>query len=171
MSTHLSRRLFTATALAGAAIRPAWADALPRPQEKPILSISGNITRRNTETAAVFDRPMLEALGMQGFVTGTPWYSGKTRFDGVSMNVLLKSVGATGTSILATALNDYSTEIPSADFAEYEVILALKRDGAYMPVRDKGPLFIVYPYDSSPDLQSPKFYSRSAWQLAQITVR
>ncbi|MCC2664519.1 MAG: oxidoreductase, partial [Geminicoccaceae bacterium] len=45
----------------------------------------------------------------------------------------------------------------------YPVILALKRDGAYMPVRDKGPLFIVYPYDSSPELKHQNYYSRSAW--------
>ena len=40
-----------------------------------------------------------------------------------------------------------------------------------MPVDDKGPLFIVYPYDSDPVLQTEKFYSRSAWQVAQIIVK
>jgi hypothetical protein len=72
---------------------------------------------------------------------------------------------------LATALNDFSTEIPVSDFSRYGVLLALKRDGNYMPVRDKGPLFIVYPYDSSPELKAQKFYSRSAWQVAKLLVR
>jgi hypothetical protein len=58
-----------------------------------------------------------------------------------------------------------------SDFARYNVLLALKRDGEYMPVRDKGPLFIVYPFDSNPDLRHQRFYSRSAWQLARIVVR
>jgi hypothetical protein len=35
-------------------------------------------------------------------------------------------------------LNDYATEIPMSDFDRFGVLLALKRDGAYMPVRDKG---------------------------------
>ena len=48
---------------------------------------------------------------------------------------------------------------------EWQVLLALKRNGAYMPVRDKGPLFIVYPYDSSPELKHQKYYSRSAWPV------
>ena len=57
-----------------------------------------------------------------------------------------------------------------SDFALHGVILALKRDGVYMPVRDKGPLFIVYPYDSDSDLQHRRYYSRSAWQVARLIV-
>jgi len=100
----------------------------------------------------------------------TPWYNNMVKFEGVRMDTLMRHVGATGSSITATALNDFSSEIPISDFDQYGVLLALKRDGNYMPVRDKGPLFIVYPYDSSPELQAQKFYSRSAWQLAQMVV-
>ena len=57
------------------------------------------------------------------------------------------------------------------DFARHNVLLALKRNGLYMPIRDKGPLFIVYPYDSDPQLRHQRFYSRSAWQLVRIVVR
>ena len=66
---------------------------------------------------------------------------------------------------------DYSAEVPMEDIAKYNVILALKRDGEYMTPRDKGPLFIVYPYDSNPDLKNQKFYSRSVWQVAKIEVK
>jgi hypothetical protein len=38
-------------------------------------------------------------------------------------------------------------------------------------VRDKGPLFIVYPYDSDPQLATQTFYGRSAWQLAKLIVK
>jgi hypothetical protein len=40
-----------------------------------------------------------------------------------------------------------------------------------MTVRDKGPLFIIYPYDSNPDLKAQKYYSRSVWQIARIEVK
>jgi hypothetical protein len=69
----------------------------------------------------------------------------------------MKHVAASGNTVQALALNDYSTDIPMEDFEKYNVILALKRDGEYMPVRDKGPLFVVYPYDSNPELRSQKF--------------
>jgi len=114
---------------------------------------------------------MLEALGMETFSTTTPWYDGPVKFEGVRMSRLLDTVGATGTTVTAMALNDYSSEIPIEDFRKYPVILALKRDGAYMPVKDKGPLFIVYPYDSDPALKHQRFYSRSAWQVARLIVK
>ncbi len=56
------------------------------------------------------------------------------------------------------------------DFAKFNVILAIKRNGEYMPVRDKGPLFIVYPYDSKSELKSQTYYGRSAWQLKRLEV-
>jgi hypothetical protein len=83
----------------------------------------------------------------------------------------MSAVGATGDTITAVALNDYTTEIPISDFAQYGVLLAIKRNGEYMPVRDKGPLFIVYPFDSSPELKAQRFYGRSAWQVAKLIVK
>ena len=125
----------------------------------------------NADGSAQFDRPMLEALGMQQVETTTPWHPGTVRFEGVSLARLMQVVGAEGDRVSVVALNDYSSEIPMEDFARYGTILALKRDGAYMPVRDKGPLFVIYPYDSTPELKHQKFYARSVWQVAKIIVR
>lgn len=86
------------------------------------------------------------------------------------LRTLLERVGADGKEIVARALNDYSTVIPISDFYEHGVILALKRDGEYMEISDKGPLFIVYPYDGE-DLHSQQYYARSAWQVARLVVR
>ena len=169
MDRLLSRRSLGGLLAAGLAARPALAE-LPKPEGPPILTVSGRISVRNDGDAAQFDRPMLETLDPAGFVTSTPWYKGAVRFDGVLMRTLMRAVGASGERVTATALNDYSTEIPVADFERYDVLLALKRDGEYMPVRDMGPLFIVYPFDSLPELQAKKFYSRSAWQLAQLAI-
>lgn len=172
MVQRLTRRALGALVLGATASRAAQAaDALPMPSGKPILTVSGRIGVFNKGETAEFDRSMLEALGMDGFVTTTPWYSGPVLFEGVRMERLMQAVGATGESVTAIALNDYTTEIPLADFHAYGTILALKRDGNYMPVRDKGPLFVVYPYDSDPELKHQRFYSRSAWQVAKLIVR
>lgn len=149
----------------------AKAEPLALPTEKPILTISGNIDTTNKDGTAQFDRAMLEALGMETVETTTPWYKGSVRFEGVSLDRLMKRVGAKGSRVTVIALNDYSSDIPMDDFSKYNVILALKRDGNYMPVRDKGPLFIIYPFDSNPDLKSQAFYSRSVWQVAKIVVK
>ena len=55
--------------------------------------------------------------------------------------------------------------------ARYLLGVALKRNGEYMTVRDKGPLFIIYPFDSDPELKAQKYYSRSVWQVALIEVK
>lgn len=68
------------------------------------------------------------------------------------------------TVVKITAPNDYTTVIPLSDFKKYNVILALKVNGEYMRIRDKGPLFVVYPYDSLPELNTQIYYSRSANQ-------
>jgi hypothetical protein len=87
----------------------------------------------------------LEKLGMETLVTTTPWYSGKVRFDGISLSKLMDLVGAKGKSARVLALNDYTTIVPLDDFHKFPVILALKMNGEYMRIRDKGPylLFIL----------------------------
>ena len=173
MTRSITRRSVIAlgAGLGGVAVfGPANAAILAMPTEKRILTISGKIANTNDGDAAMFDRPMLEAIGMSAIETATPWYNGTVRFEGVRMDALMQHVGATGESVTATALNDFSTDIPISDFSRFGVILALKRDGIYMPVRDKGPLFIIYPYDNSSELRSQKYYSRSAWQVSRLVL-
>lgn len=175
MPITLSRRRFAVAAPFFAAAPPwrraAAGVALPVPSEKVILTVSGKIGATNGGETARFDRPMLEGLGTAEVETHTPWYTGTTRFEGVPMQALMRAVGASGATVVtAVALNDYSTDLPVEDFARFGVLMALRRDGAYMPVRDKGPLFIVYPYDSEPELQHQRYYSRSAWQVARLVV-
>lgn len=146
------------------------AETLPLPQGEPILVVSGDITNTNVSGTAQFDLPMLEAIGMVTMSTKTPWYDGAVTFEGVPMAKLMKVVGATGKNVRAIALNDYAINIPVDDFVKFGTMLAIKRDGQYMPVRDKGPLFIVYPFDSNRELRTQTYYGRSAWQLSKLVV-
>ena len=147
-----------------------WAGDLPKPVGKPILTISGNIENTNENGKAVFDLASLEKLGLVSFQTTSPWYNGLTKFEGVPMSKLMDYVGAKGSNINGIALNDYSTTIPLSDFQKYNAILALKINGEYMSIRDKGPSFIVYPYDSLPELNNQIYYSRSAWQVSKMKI-
>jgi hypothetical protein len=92
------------------------ADTLPVPTDNPILNVSGKIAITNKDGAAVFDRAMLETLGMVSFETTTPWFTGKEKFEGVPMAKLMKTLGASGDTlvVIITALNDYTSEPPLA---------------------------------------------------------
>jgi hypothetical protein len=149
----------------------AQAAPLAPAKAEPILEVSGDIENTNAPGVAAFDREMLEQLGLETVTTTTPWHSGVVRFEGVSLAKLMATVGARGKTVRAIALNDYTTMIPVEDFARFGTILAMKRDGQYMPVRDKGPLFVIYPYDKDSSLKSQMYYARSAWQVKRLEVQ
>jgi len=39
-----------------------------------------------------------------------------------------------------------------------------------MHVREKGPLWIVFPYDESSEFRTDYVYSQSVWQLSRLDV-
>ncbi|UTH73479.1 molybdopterin-dependent oxidoreductase [Chromobacterium sp. IIBBL 290-4] len=146
------------------------AETLDKPKGKIVLVISGQIAHKNRDNDAAFDMDMLAKLPQHTIATHTPWIPGISQFTGPYLQDVLAVVGAKGDKLKAIALNDYKTEIPLADAAKFNVVLARLLNGKPMSVRDKGPLFIVYPYDSQPALKSEIYYNRSAWQLKTLQV-
>lgn len=163
--------LFTTTAavLFAAGLGPAL--ALDKPTGPVVLTVKGAITHTNSEAGAEFDLAMLAALPGRVSEVETPWTAGKTRFEGPLGRAVLDAVGATGSMLKVTALNDYSADVPVEDLRAHDVILATTMDGKPMSVRDKGPLFIIYPFDAEPDLYTELYFNRSVWQIATIEVR
>lgn len=150
---------------------PILAANLPPLKDKVVLTVSGLITNTNTGNLAKFDRAGIESLGLSSFTTSTPWYKEPVKFEGVRLAKLLEAVGSKGTRLIATALNDYRAEIPVSDAHKYDVLIAVKKNGADMDVSDKGPLFIVYNFNSDSELNQRLFYIRSVWQLKTIEVK
>ena len=149
---------------------PALAQGLPSPTGEVILTIQGNIERKNAPEGAQFDRQMLEALGIERLRTSSPWTDGVPEFEGVPARKVMEAVGARGTTVIASALNDYQAEIPVSDFADYPVLFALKMDGRDLTVRDRGPIWIVYPRDDFSELRNERVNARWVWQLNGLTV-
>ncbi|WP_349357896.1 molybdopterin-dependent oxidoreductase [Stappia sp.] len=136
--------------------------------ERVILTVDGNLA----DGAPVdFTRSELEALGVEREETSTPWFDDVVVFEGVRLSRVLDHVGAQGRTLVATALNEYYAEIPLSDARDHDVLIALKANGAYMSVRDKGPLFVIYPFDRKPELENELFYTKSVWQLRRLTVK
>jgi hypothetical protein len=136
-----------------------------------VLTISGRIQRPTDGAAAHFDMAALEALPQHEFTTSTPWYPGVRRFSGPLLRDVLAAAGAEGRTAVLIALNDYRVELPIDDAQRFDVIVARLLDGRPMAVRDKGPLFVIYPFDARPELRSAVYHARSAWQLRTIDVR
>src|SRR5689334_13814895 len=105
---------------------PARAGELAKPGGDIVLTVTGKIGNVNSEGAALFDLPMLEALAARKSDVETPWYPEKVSFEGPLGSALLDAVGAKGTTLKIVALNDYAAEIPAEDFRKWPVILATK---------------------------------------------
>lgn len=164
-------RLAQAFCLCLGFVSPTHANDLGMPSGEIILTVSGQIGSSNGNSAAAFDLDMLKALDATQITTDTNWTEGVHTFTGVRLDVLLDHVKAEGSTIAAVAINDYSVEIPTSDATEGGPILAYAIDDQPMSRRDKGPLWVIYPYASSSKFRSEVIYSRSIWQLDRMEIR
>lgn len=143
--------LFLLLALAG----PALAD-------DPLLTVVG------PDGTQTYDETALQAFGPVSFATSTIWTEGQPTFTGVPLQTILTDAGIDQGTVSAVAINDYAVQIPVDEVTADYPIVAFQQDGQAMSVRDKGPLWVIYPYDSDPALQSEVTYARSIWQLVRI---
>jgi hypothetical protein len=81
---------------------------------------------------------------------------------------LVQELGLNGDEMSFVALHDYAVTIPLVDAVEGGPILADTMNGVPMSVRDKGPLWVIYPFDANADYQAEHYYARSIWQLHRI---
>lgn len=146
---------------------------VPPPTEPVVLTVRGRLGLPHAETGVTFDMPTLERLGLIRFTTPTAWTDGLVTFEGVLVSRLLEVLAVPGnvTELAMTALDDYQVTIPVTDVRTWPVIIAIKRDGRYMSVRNKGPLWVVYPRHAFPELAQTKHNSKWIWQLKEIVMR
>ena len=148
----------------------AHASPLPQPDGPVLLRVSGPIAQTNDGDAAAFDLDMLRALETETIRTSTIWTDGLQEFTGVPLRVLADTLGIEASMLRARAINDYAVDIPIEDAQAGHALIAFARNGKPMTVRDKGPLWVIYPYDSDPRFQAEVYYARSIWQLDRIEV-
>ncbi|WP_254656492.1 molybdopterin-dependent oxidoreductase [Roseovarius sp. 217] len=116
---------------------------------------------------------LAELLSMQQttLVTTNDYVDEATEFRGPSLRSVLEDMAVErNVTLKLVALNDFSSEVPAADAFDYNVILAVLRDGEPMSVREKGPIWVIYPMDEHPELQDEIYNDRLVWQLKTIFV-
>jgi len=154
---------------------PLWAHpapVCPAPQGRSVLRLqpAGDVQ------AQACDLQALERLPARDITTALPpalGLAGEHRWTGVPLRHLVEQLGGGERSrIVLTALNDYAVEIPWSDLLRYNPVLAYRRDGQRMGIRDKGPLILIYPFDAHPALQQGQDYvNRTIWQVHAVSVR
>jgi hypothetical protein len=149
-----------------AALAVACTLALPAAAQDVVLTIDGAVA----DGPVTFTDADLLALPQVEITTTTIWTEGTQRFSGPSLTTLLETVGAQGGSLTLRAINDYVVEMPLTAVEPGAPIIANRIDGEPFSVRDKGPLWLVFPYDSDERFRAESIYAYSVWQLIAITV-
>nr|WP_267957819.1 molybdopterin-dependent oxidoreductase [Halomonas zhangzhouensis] len=134
------------------------------------MRVTGNIEHPNVGDELHLDREMLMSLSPRVIETSTPWTEGIGRFEGPLLRAVLEAAGAQGEQVRVRALNEYEYEVPVADFQDYDVILAMTRNGEPIAVRDLGPMFVLYPFDEHPELLNETIRHRSVWHVGALHV-
>jgi hypothetical protein len=104
------------------------------------------------------------------FKTSTIWTPEPFTFSGPSLASVLKAADAAKGALSMVAVNDYKVEVPFDRIEDRAPIIANRINGAPFSIRDKGPLWLVFPFDAHPRFQTEETYSFSIWQLTQIRV-
>lgn len=143
---------------------------LPPLSGKVVLTVSGLDPAVFVGGVVQFDTARLRALGETRLRTSTIWTEEEHEFTGCLLKDLTDYLGVNEGTIKAAALNDYTVEIPLTDAVQDGPILAYAIDGVEMTVREKGPLWIVYPFDAKPEYRSEVIYTRAIWQLVSFEV-
>lgn len=141
------------------------------PMAQFTLQIDGAISAPDGGQDIQLDAAVLRGLPQYHVTTHTPWHDGAVTFSGPRLEDLLELLKPAGRMLHITALNDYSVDIPLSDLQRYQPVLAWQLNGQPISVRNKGPLFLIYPFDAYPELHNPLYYGRSIWQIRRITVR
>lgn len=136
-------------------------------QDGFLLRVEGDV---DGNAGITFDAQALLTLPRQDVVTGTIWTSGTETFSGPALSDVLRAAGAGDGDLRLVALNDYAVTIPRKVVEDTIPIVAVLRDGEQYGVRDKGPLWVIFPYDDGARFRNEQIFAYSIWQLVSIEV-
>lgn len=127
---------------------------------------------RGTDAETLFSDAALSALPQVSFSTTTLWTEGEIEFSGPALRTVLEAAGLdTGPKVIRlTALNDYSVTMDMSLIEPAAPIVANRINGAPFSVRDKGPLWVMFPFDLDVRFRSETYYALSIWQLSHIDI-
>jgi hypothetical protein len=95
------------------------------------------------------------------------WVNKTVTYTGVKLSTIIQKYNITSEWLKMTAINDYSIKVPIID-AEKGAFIAYLADGKPMKIRDKGPLWVLYPFGENEELEIDTYHNRSIWQLKLI---
>ncbi len=143
--------------------------AVPQPSGKVVLTVTGSIAQQNSDQGFQFDMAMLEGVGLTKCEVKDPWL-GKKVYEGVLLSSILKYVGASdaATQVVVIAKDGKKVPVKVADATAFPILLATKDGGKAIGSGAGGPVKLVFPYDTHPEVE--RLYDKNAWNWYVISL-
>lgn len=113
----------------------------------------------------------LEQLPQTTIVTTSPYFPGTEEFTGPSLRRVLSLLDLSGyTRVTLKALNSYQVSASLEELLALDAIVATRRNGKPMAVRDLGPFWVMLPLSDRPELDTLLNHRFMVWQLTHIEL-
>lgn len=140
-----------------------------------LLSISANadtllsITINDHARITVTDEDLLD-LPQVTIETSTPWDEEVITFSGPTLKALLTRYNITEGELNLYASNRYQIQIPWDYIEDTSPIIANRMNGSPFSRRQRGPLWLIFPFDSDDRYRSYEVSAMSIWQLISMEI-
>lgn len=125
----------------------------------------------NGTQTMVLDRTELEALPQTVIRTISPYFEGEVEFSGPTLEQVIQRFGPSEeTAITMVALNDYQVSGGLEELLSMDAVIATRRNGDTMSVRQRGPFWVILPLSDRPDLNQEDYHRFMVWQLDRIEL-
>lgn len=125
------------------------------------------LTRSDGEVIKLSMQDLMEMPATE-LKTSSQWTEGVQNFRGVSFDLLFDTYSIDADTVRISALNDYNVMVPVDALRNDGAILTYHLNGAEMSVREKGPFWVVFPYDSDERYQTDTYWAYSVWQVKSV---
>ncbi len=143
--------------------------AAPKPEGKVVLTVVGAISNTNSDKGLELDMAMLEGIKLTDYEGKDPWLGNK-KYTGVLISDILKFAGVSDTAVEVTtvAKDGKKVVIKIADVNKFPIMLATKDNNKVIGSGLGGPVKLVFPYTSHPEVE--KIHSKDDWSWYVVTL-
>lgn len=129
-------------------------------------------SRGGAADVSIIDYDAIMAFSFVEVFTDNEYIEAPAIFSGPLLrDVVASKSPAADATIAFEALDGYRVEIPMQDALDYRLILALTMNGERMSVREKGPMWLIYPLSDHPELSPAHYNPLQIWQINKIEIQ
>ncbi len=133
-------------------------------------SVVLTLQHSKNDQVITFTDEQLMALPQTQFETETIWTEGVVEFSGPTLKALIEYADIAPGDVELYAINDYNIVLPYEKIEDGAPVIANRINGAPFSVREKGPLWVVFPYDDLARYSNEEYFALSVWQLNRLNV-